>query len=107
PADLSSSTSRCRPRAAARSCTPSDGAIIRPRGGLARGLQWSVETDRRTAPMREDAADLTLIVDALLGPEPADRGAPAQAAWPAAPEPSALRELMSWVSDEVFGRAEG
>ena len=57
--------------------------------------------------MREDAADPTLIVDALLGPQPAAASEPELAAWSAAPEASALRELMSWVSDEVFGRAVG
>ena len=57
--------------------------------------------------MREDAADPTLIVDALLGPQPAAASEPEPADQAAAPEASALRELMSWVSDEVFGRAEG
>jgi hypothetical protein len=57
--------------------------------------------------MREEAADPTLIVDDLLGPESPTPTAPAPASRPGTPEPAALRELMDWVSNEVFGRAEG
>ena len=57
--------------------------------------------------MREEAPDPTLIVDDLLGPEPSSPAAPAPASRPPTPEPSDLRELLDWVSNEVFGQAEG
>jgi len=53
--------------------------------------------------MREDA-DLSLILDDVLGPAPPAPTVPAPAPWPA-PEPTSLRELMDWVSNEVFGPA--
>ena len=56
--------------------------------------------------MREEAADPTLVVDELLGPEPTSPTAPRPTASAARSEPTALRELMDWVSSEVFGGAE-
>jgi hypothetical protein len=51
------------------------------------------------------AVDPSLIVDDLLGPEP-----PAPDTAPPPPFPTlespAIRELMDWVSNEVFGRVE-
>jgi hypothetical protein len=51
--------------------------------------------------MRDEAADLSLILDDVLGPDLPASPAPA----PAPTEPTALRELMDWVSREVFGPA--
>ena len=56
--------------------------------------------------MREEALDPTLIVDDLLGPEPSTPAA-APAFRPATPEPTDLRALLDWLSNEVFGRADG
>jgi len=57
--------------------------------------------------MIEGAADPTLIVDDLLGPEADARPVAAPPSGLAAPTSTALRELMDWVSNEVFGRVEG
>ena len=57
--------------------------------------------------MREDAADLSQILDEALGPEEAPAPtapAPAPRLTPT-PGARALRELMEWVSNEVFGPA--
>jgi hypothetical protein len=55
--------------------------------------------------MPEGAADPTLIVDDLLGPEADAPPVAAPPPWSAASTPTALRELMDWVSNEVFGPA--
>jgi hypothetical protein len=56
--------------------------------------------------MHERALDPTTIVDDLLGPELPAPGSTAQPPRSAPVESPAIRELMDWVSNEVFGRAE-
>jgi hypothetical protein len=52
--------------------------------------------------MHDEAADLSLILDDVLGPDLPPPPAPPSAR---PPESAALRELMDWVSNEVFGPA--
>jgi hypothetical protein len=56
--------------------------------------------------MREEAVDLTLILDDLVGPAELDLAAASGAFWTPTPDDqSALHELIEWVNQEVFGQA--
>jgi hypothetical protein len=56
--------------------------------------------------MRDAAIDPSTILDDVLGPEGPTRPAPSPSRRPASPsQPAELRDLMAWVSREVFGPA--
>ena len=56
--------------------------------------------------MREEAVDLSLILDDLVGPADLDLGSVAGAMWTPAPDDQCvLHELIEWVNQEVFGQA--
>lgn len=55
--------------------------------------------------MREDAVDLSLIVDDLVGPTERPSGAGEATPWAPSPaDRTTLHQLIEWVSDEVFGQ---